>query len=116
ASATPRSTRSRAGSARARSAGPCSPRRSPSRRSRTAQDSRRPGGRKEDDVVRNPWRTGAPLLVLLLAAGALPVAAMPAQTALPQTAQEDEELVLNGTFDETHKPWWSNAGMTPNVS
>ncbi|MFC6511391.1 glycoside hydrolase family 9 protein [Promicromonospora citrea] len=41
---------------------------------------------------------------------------MPAQTALPQTAQEDEELVLNGTFDETHKPWWSNAGMTPDVS
>ncbi|MEU4364504.1 glycoside hydrolase family 9 protein [Promicromonospora sp. NPDC023987] len=59
-------------------------------------------------MVRTQWRTVAPLLVVLLSAGSVPAAG----AATP----EPEEILLNGTFDTGSKPWWTNAGMTPDVS
>ena len=59
-------------------------------------------------MVRTRWRTVAPFLVVLMSAGALP--------AVGAAPPEQEELLINGTFDAGSKPWWTNAGMTPDVS
>ena len=73
-------------------------------------------------MVRTRWRAVAPLLAVLLGAGALPaagVAPAPPEQQAPSERHappEQEELLLNGTFDTNAKPWWTNAGMTPDVS
>ncbi|WP_369373227.1 glycoside hydrolase family 9 protein [Promicromonospora sp. Populi] len=59
-------------------------------------------------MVRNLRRIVAPLLAVALSVGALPAAG-----AAPL---EQEELLVNGTFDTESRPWWTNAGMTPDVS
>ena len=59
-------------------------------------------------MVRTRWRTVAPFLVVLMSAGALP--------AVGAAPPEQEELLINGTFDAGSKPWWTNAGMAPDVS
>ncbi|MEU4385583.1 glycoside hydrolase family 9 protein [Promicromonospora sp. NPDC023805] len=59
-------------------------------------------------MVRTPWRIVAPLVAMTLATGFLPAAGA--------AVGEEEELLVNGTFDAGSKPWWTNAGMAPDVS
>lgn len=59
-------------------------------------------------MVRTRRRIVAPLLVMALSA--VPAPAMGA------TTDEQEELLINGTFDTGSDPWWTNAGMTPDTA
>lgn len=59
-------------------------------------------------MVRTPWRIVAPLVAIALSTGALPAAGA--------AVDEQDELLINTTFDTGSKPWWTNAGMTPEVT
>lgn len=60
-------------------------------------------------MVRTARRIVAPLLAAALTAATLPAAGAALQ-------DPEEEILVNGTFDTESKPWWTNAGMTPDVS
>ncbi|NJP65185.1 glycoside hydrolase family 9 protein [Streptomyces spiramenti] len=47
--------------------------------------------------------------------GQLPTGALPSYTGGQPRPQLTERLLPNGDFSETDRPWWVNAGMTPDI-